>query len=89
MLDSRPGQVLNLPAPRNAEDAAQHKRIFEKVWFEVDKVVNEFKLRLGEKLSGNASPKGVEEIEKTIESVHSFLSPSYRVIFCCYFDRIY
>ncbi|KAG0140924.1 hypothetical protein CROQUDRAFT_52505 [Cronartium quercuum f. sp. fusiforme G11] len=67
MLDSRPGQVLNLPAPNNAEDSAQHKRIFEKVWFEVEKVVNEFKLRLGGKLSGTDGSKGVEEVEKTIE----------------------
>lgn len=67
MLDSRPGQVLNLPAPSNSEDGAQHKRIFDKVWLEVEKVVNVFKLRLGEKLTSSSSPIGVEEIEKTIE----------------------
>ncbi|KAH9809994.1 exocyst complex component Sec5-domain-containing protein [Melampsora americana] len=67
MLDSRPGQVLNLPAPSNSEDGAQHKRIFDKVWLEVEKVVNIFKLRLGEKLTSSSIPIGVEEIEKTIE----------------------
>ncbi|EGG04385.1 uncharacterized protein MELLADRAFT_37367 [Melampsora larici-populina 98AG31] len=67
MLDSRPGQVLNLPAPSNSEDGAQHKRIFDKVWLEVEKVVNVFKLKLGEKLTSSNGPIGVEEIEKTIE----------------------
>lgn len=76
MLDSRPGQVLNLPAPNNAEEAAQHKRIFEKVWSEVEKVVNAFKLKLGEKLGVQDSPKSVEEIEKTIEWVLHFNSRS-------------
>jgi hypothetical protein len=68
MLDSRPGQVLNLPAPSNPEQLAQQKRIFNKVWSDVEKVVNDFKLNLLTKLATwNDGSKPLEEIEKTIE----------------------
>jgi len=70
MLDSRPGQVLNLPAPSNPEELAQQKRIFDKVWLEVEKVVNDFKSKLLAKLATwSDSSKPVEEIEKTIEII--------------------
>lgn len=70
MLDSRPGQVLNLPAPSNPEELAQQKRIFDKVWLEVQKVVNDFKSKLLTKLATwSDSSKPVEEIEKTIEII--------------------
>ena len=71
MLDSRPGQVLNLQAPSNPEELAQQKRIFDKVWLEVEKVVNDFKSKLLAKLATwSDSSKPVEEIEKTIELSH-------------------
>ncbi|OAV89384.1 hypothetical protein PTTG_03981 [Puccinia triticina 1-1 BBBD Race 1] len=70
MLDSRPGQVLNLPAPSNPEQLAQQKRIFDKVWSDVEKVVNDFKLKLLTKLaSSTTGSKPLEEIEKTIEII--------------------
>jgi hypothetical protein len=68
MLDSRPGQVLNLPAPSNPEELAQQKRIFDKVWSEVEKVVDDFKFKLLTRLATcTDGSKPVDEIEKTIE----------------------
>ncbi|PLW26487.1 hypothetical protein PCANC_22933 [Puccinia coronata f. sp. avenae] len=70
MLDSRPGQVLNLPAPSNPEELAQQKRIFDKVWSEVEKVVDDFKFKLLTRLATcTDGSKPVDEIEKTIEII--------------------
>ncbi|KAH9469276.1 hypothetical protein Pst134EA_009797 [Puccinia striiformis f. sp. tritici] len=70
MLDSRPGLVLNLPAPSNPEQSAQQKRIFDKVWSDVEKVVNDFKLKLLTKLATwSDGSKPIEEIDKTIEII--------------------
>ncbi|MBW0481318.1 hypothetical protein O181_021033 [Austropuccinia psidii MF-1] len=68
MLDSKPSQALNLPTPNNPEGLGQQKRIFDKVWLEVEKVVDEFKARLYANImpaDGGLPP--VEEAEKTIE----------------------
>ncbi|POW17792.1 hypothetical protein PSHT_06230 [Puccinia striiformis] len=70
MLDSRPGLVLNLPAPSNPKQSAQQKRIFDKVWSDVEKVVNDLKLKLLTKLATwSAGSKPIEEIDKTIEII--------------------
>ncbi|KAH9458628.1 hypothetical protein Pst134EB_010927 [Puccinia striiformis f. sp. tritici] len=70
MLDSRPGLVLNLPAPSNPKQSAQQKRIFDKVWSDVEKVVNDFKLKLLTKLATwSDGSKPIEEIDKTIEII--------------------
>ncbi|CAH7672211.1 exocyst complex component Sec5-domain-containing protein [Phakopsora pachyrhizi] len=75
MLDTRPDQALNLPAPKNPEELAQQKRIFDKVWSEVEKVMDEFKAKLLDKLcSSEENPQTVEEIEKSI-SIISELAP--------------
>ncbi|KAI7960655.1 hypothetical protein MJO29_005723 [Puccinia striiformis f. sp. tritici] len=62
--------VLNLPAPSNPEQSAQQKRIFDKVWSDVEKVVNDLKLKLLTKLATwSAGSKPIEEIDKTIEII--------------------
>lgn len=67
MLDSRPGQILGLPAPANADEAAQHRRIFEKVWSQVERIIHDFRQALEQKLLDPSLPS--DETEKIIECV--------------------
>jgi hypothetical protein len=46
----------------------QQKRVFDKIWSEVEKIMDEMRLRLESGLR-NTNGKAVEEIEKNIEYV--------------------
>jgi len=68
LLDSRPGQLLPVGG-KDGQDPAmsgnQQKRILEKVWATVDKVMGEMKNILLAQLHDPS--RSVEEHEKTIE----------------------
>lgn len=55
-----PGLPANTPAQK-----AQHKRVFDKVWTSVEKIMGEMKAKLDKGLKDPA--KSAEEQEKTIE----------------------
>ena len=71
MLESRPGQLLPIGSTKDSQAAAaaaqQQKRILDKVWATVEKVMGEMKNQLSAKLQEPS--RGVEEQEKTIEYV--------------------
>lgn len=68
LLDSRPGQLLPVIG-KDGQDSAigsqQQKRILEKVWSTVDRVMGEMRNILLAQL--NDPSRSVEEHEKTIE----------------------
>ena len=69
LLESRPGQILPV-GPRDAQGSSaesQQKKILNKVWGTVEKVMGEMKNQLLAKLQ--EPTRGVDEQEKTIESV--------------------
>lgn len=68
LLESRPGQLL--PSGSNASGATvdvQQKRIFDKVWGAVEKVMLDMRTQMINRLK--ESSRMVEEHEKTIECV--------------------
>ncbi|KAH7926246.1 hypothetical protein BV22DRAFT_1087398 [Leucogyrophana mollusca] len=69
MLESRPGQLLPAGTAKDGKPAPsaelQQKRILEKVWANVEKVMSEMRSLLLSKLQ--EPNRGVEEQEKTIE----------------------
>jgi len=68
LLESRPGQLL--PSGSNANGATvdvQQKRIFDKVWSAVEKVMVDMRTQMMNRLK--ESSRMVEEHEKTIECV--------------------
>jgi exocyst complex component 2 len=69
LLDSRPGQLLPVGAAKEGQDFAmgeqQQKRILDKVWATVDKVMGELRnLLLAQLQDPN---RNIDEHEKTIE----------------------
>ena len=76
LLETRPGQLLSASNDVKREDG-QPKRILDKVWQQVEKVMAGMRSTLLAKLEDSSRP--VEEQERTIESVlhienHSFLT---------------
>jgi len=72
LLESRPGQLL--PSGSNTSGATvdvQQKRIFDKVWGAVEKVMVDMRNQMINRLK--ESSRMVEEHEKTIECVRSQL----------------
>ncbi|GAA6063763.1 hypothetical protein JCM10212_002715, partial [Sporobolomyces blumeae] len=65
ILASRPAQLLGLPIPTTPQQQQQQKRIYEKVWGQVEKIVGDLRATLGKRLRD--TKRGVEEVEKTIE----------------------
>jgi exocyst complex component 2 len=65
LLDSRPGQLLPVEAGANAGSTAQQKRILDKVWANVEKVMGEMKALLLARLQEPG--RSVEEMERAIE----------------------
>ncbi|OJA13320.1 hypothetical protein AZE42_08619 [Rhizopogon vesiculosus] len=65
MLDSRPGQLLPVEAGGNAGSMARQKRILDKVWANVEKVMGEMKALLLARLQEPG--RSVEEMERAIE----------------------
>lgn len=68
LLESRPGQLL--PSGSNTSGATvdvQQKRIFDKVWSAVEKVMVDMRTQMINRLK--ESSRMVEEHEKTIECV--------------------
>lgn len=66
LLDSRPGQLLPIEAGANAgSSTAQQKRILDKVWVNVEKVMGEMKALLLARLQDPG--RSVEEMERGIE----------------------
>jgi exocyst complex component 2 len=73
MLDSRPDQLFPVEAGGNAGSMARQKRILDKVWANVDKVMGEMKALL---LARVQEPgRSVEEMERAIEYDCSLLFP--------------
>jgi exocyst complex component 2 len=69
MLDSRPGQILPMEAGGNASSTARQKRILDKVWANVEKVMAEMKVLLLARLQEPG--RSVEEMERAIEYDYS------------------
>ncbi|GAA5845225.1 hypothetical protein JCM3766R1_003363 [Sporobolomyces carnicolor] len=69
ILSSRPAQLLGLPVPTTQSQQQQQKRIYEKVWGQVEKIVGDLRATLGKRLRDSSTNKrsGLEEVEKTIE----------------------
>lgn len=69
LLESRPGQLLPIGTAKEGQSAAaaglQQKRILDKVWATVEKVMTEMRNDLLSKLKEPS--RGVEEQEKTLE----------------------
>lgn len=66
LLDSRPGQLLPIEAGGNTgSSTAQQKRILDKVWVNVEKVMGEMKALLLARLQDPG--RSVEEMERGIE----------------------
>ncbi|KAI0065245.1 hypothetical protein BV25DRAFT_1822396 [Artomyces pyxidatus] len=69
LLESRPGQLLPITAPKDSQGAAlaeqQQKRILDKVWSTVEKAMGEMRASLLSQLQEPGRP--VEEQEKKIE----------------------
>ena len=72
LLESRPGQLLPSAAGSNTD--IQQKRIFDKVWSAVEKVMDQMKATLLNRLKEPS--RSLEEHEKTIEWVLSHYSTS-------------
>ncbi|CAL1708863.1 unnamed protein product [Somion occarium] len=86
MLESRPGQLLPIGSTKDSQAAAaaaqQQKRILDKVWATVEKVMGEMKNQLSAKLQ--ESTRSVEEQEKTLDILLE-LSPNEEPVWT-YFD---
>ncbi|KAF7792078.1 hypothetical protein EIP86_003108 [Pleurotus ostreatoroseus] len=72
LLESRPGQLLPVGSTKDgAATGQQQKRILDKVWSTVERVMGELRNQLQAKLQ--ESSRSVEEQEKTLEYVHCTL----------------
>ena len=69
MMESRPGQLLPIGSIKDGQAAAtaqqQQKRILDKVWSTVERVMGEMRNQLQAKLQ--ESSRSVDEQEKTLE----------------------
>ncbi|GAA5945363.1 hypothetical protein JCM3775_002199 [Rhodotorula graminis] len=65
ILASRPAQLLGLPVPTTPQQQQQQKRIYDKVWGQVEKIIGDLRATLGKKLRD--TKRGLDEVEKTIE----------------------
>lgn len=65
LLESRPGQLLPSGASNGVSTELQQKRIFDKVWGAVEKVMDQMKTSLTTRLKDPS--RSLEEHEKTIE----------------------
>ncbi|KAG1721393.1 exocyst complex component Sec5-domain-containing protein [Suillus paluster] len=73
LLDSRPGQLLPVEAGANASSTARQKRILDKVWANVEKVMGEMKALLLSRLQEPG--RSVEEMERGIEILLELNTP--------------
>lgn len=67
LLGNRPEQLLGLPAATTPQQQQQQQRIYEKVWGQVEKIMGDLRAVLGKRLRD--TKRGLDEVEKTIESV--------------------
>ncbi|KAK4057640.1 Exocyst complex component S5 [Microbotryomycetes sp. JL221] len=65
ILASRPEQLLGLPIATTPQQQQQQKRIYDKVWGQVEKIIGDLRTTLGKRLRD--TKRGLDEIEKTIE----------------------
>ncbi|GAA6031944.1 hypothetical protein JCM8097_003354 [Rhodosporidiobolus ruineniae] len=65
ILASRPAQLLGLPVPTTQQQQQQQKRIYDKVWGQVEKIIGDLRATLGKRLRD--TKRGLDEVEKTIE----------------------
>ncbi|GAA5980926.1 hypothetical protein JCM10908_003921 [Rhodotorula pacifica] len=65
LLGSRPEQLLGLPAATTPQQQQQQKRIYEKVWGQVEKIMGDLRATLSKRLRD--TKRGLDEVEKTIE----------------------
>ncbi|KAM0755622.1 hypothetical protein T439DRAFT_295613 [Meredithblackwellia eburnea MCA 4105] len=65
ILASRPAQLLGLPVATTAQQQQQQKRIYDKVWGQVEKIIGDLRATLGKRLRD--TKRGLDEVEKTIE----------------------
>ena len=83
MLESRPGQLVPIGSTKDGQRSAaaeqQQKRILEKVWSMVERVMGEMRSQLSLKLQEQS--RSVEEQEKILECV-SFHSWRHTLTFC-------
>lgn len=69
LLDSRSGALLGLPpgAVMTEQQREKHRRVFEKVWSQVENIMGDLRSTLGKRLRDPR--RGLEEVEKTIEYI--------------------
>ena len=67
ILASRPAQLLGLPVATTPQQQQQQKRIYDKVWGQVEKIIGDLRATLGKRLRD--TKRGLDEVEKTIECV--------------------
>ncbi|ORY73403.1 exocyst complex component Sec5-domain-containing protein [Leucosporidium creatinivorum] len=65
ILASRPAQLLGLPVATTPQQQQQQKRIYDKVWGQVEKIIGDLRATLGKRLRD--TKRGLDEVEKTIE----------------------
>lgn len=65
LLGTRPEQLLGLPAATTPQQQQQQKRIYEKVWGQVEKIMGDLRAILGKRLRD--TKRRLDEVEKTIE----------------------
>ncbi|KAI0776491.1 exocyst complex component Sec5-domain-containing protein [Irpex lacteus] len=86
LLESRPGQLVPIGSTKDGQRSAaaeqQQKRILDKVWSMVERVMGELRKQLNTKLEEPS--RSVEEQEKTLE-ILSELSPNEEHVWA-YFD---
>ncbi|SCV68475.1 BQ2448_596 [Microbotryum intermedium] len=64
ILASRPAQLLGLPVATTPQQQQQQKRIYDKVWGQVEKIIGDLRATLGKRLRDTR--RGLDEVEKTI-----------------------
>ncbi|KAI5478551.1 exocyst complex component sec5 [Pseudohyphozyma bogoriensis] len=65
ILGSRPAQLLGLPTATTPQQQLQQKRIYDKVWGQVEKIIGDLRATLGKRLRD--TKRNLDEVEKTIE----------------------
>ena len=83
LLESRPGQLVPIGSTKDAQASAaamqQQKRVLDKVWATVERVMGEMRKQLLAKLQEPS--RSVEEQEKTLEYAwHPSLSLLYLMV---------
>lgn len=73
LLESRPNQILPIGSTKDGQAEQQQKRILDKVWNTVERVMAEMRNQLLGKLQ--EATRSVEEQEKTIEYAAIFVAP--------------